>query len=239
MLRVGVSLFSFGFIKLPAFNMFLKFCIKQMRKYKIQYFELPIWDTFSIEDAKQINKLLNTNVKCYSIHFPKQNSARDLLQKSSLLEGVIALRPSVAVFHPQKVSDLNEDFFKLSRFLENIECKLSVEFIAYNISLQKDFKKIDESVAITLDFYHCVNAGFSVEKIIERFSSSIVHVHLNDFSETLGKSLCPGEGELPIISYINMLQEQNYEGIYMLECKFESAAHFQKIMNAICDDVEL
>lgn len=238
MLKIGLSLYSFGFIRFPSFNMFFKSCVEKMRKHRIVYFELPVWDTFSVEDAKQINQLLHSDIKCYSVHLPKCNSARELSQNSNLLDGVIALQPSVAIFHPQTKSDLSEDYFRLSRLFQNIGCKLSVEFLAYDKSLQKAFETIDKSIAITLDLYHCVNAGYSVEQIIGQFSSSIAHIHLNDFSESAGKSLCPGNGCLPIGSYINMLQEQDYDGVYMLECNFANAEHFQKILTAICDGLE-
>lgn len=234
MIRIGLSLYSFGFIRLPSFNMFFKSCVEKMCKHKIIQFELPIWDTFSIENAKEINKLLNPNIKCYSIHLPKHNSAKEILKNNDLLEGVVSLRPTVAVFHPQNESDLSEDYFRLSRFFQNIECKLSIEFIAYDKILQKAFENIDKSVEITLDLYHCVNAGYSLEKIIRQFSSSIVHVHFNDYSESVGRSLCPGEGCLPINSYINLLQEQNYEGVYMLECNFLGMEHLQKTLTSIC-----
>lgn len=87
-----------------------------------------------------------------------------------------------------------------------------------------------------MDLFHCVNAGYSLEKIIRQFSSSIVHVHFNDFSESAVNSLCPGEGCLPINSYINLLKEQNYEGVYMLECNFLSMEHLQKILMSICEE---
>lgn len=61
--------------------MFFKSCVEKMYKYKINQFELPIWDNFSIEDAKEINKLLNPDVKCYSIHLPKHNSAKEVIKK--------------------------------------------------------------------------------------------------------------------------------------------------------------
>ena len=238
MLKIGLSLYSFGFVRLPSFNMFFKFCVEKMRKYGIVYFELPVWNSFSVEEAKQIKQLLHPNIKCYSVHLPKCYSAKEILLNSNLLKGVIALQPSVAVFHPQTESDLSKDYFRLSHLFQNIGCKLSVEFLAYDKSLQKAFETIDKSVAITLDLYHCVNAGYSIEQIISRFSSSIAHIHLNDFSESAGKSLCPGNGSLPIGSYINMLQEQDYDGVYMLECNFANAEHFQKILTTICDGLE-
>lgn len=216
--------------------MFFKSCVEKMYKYKINQFELPIWDNFSIEDAKEINKLLNPDVKCYSIHLPKHNSAKEVIKKTDLLEGIVSLRPTIAVLHPQNESDLGEEYFRLSHFFQSIGCKLSVEFIAYDKMLKKAFENIDKSVKITLDLFHCVNAGYSLEKIIRQFSSSIVHVHFNDFSESAVNSLCPGEGCLPINSYINLLKEQNYEGVYMLECNFLSMEHLQKILMSICEE---
>ena len=233
MFKVGISLYSFGFLKLPSFNMFLKSCMNIMSSNSIAYCELPIDNSFSIEEAKVIKSLLNQKIECYSVHLPKRNSAKDILQNTELLEGIKYLRPSIIVFHPQSIADFGKDYSLLSQIFNKNGAVLSLELITYDELLRKAFQKIDKTFAITLDLFHCANAGYSLETIIKRLSSSIVHVHLNDYSLSERKSVCPGEGSLPIKQVIDLLKEQKYKGLFMIESNLANKEHLKKVLSLV------
>lgn len=232
MIDLGCSLYSFGFIKLPSFDMFLKSCIEKMCQQKIRYFELPIWETFSRHDSNKIMYFIEPCIECYSIHFPKHFSAQEVLQNDELLEGVLDLKPSVAVLHAQSILDFEDEYEKLRELLKNCNCILCTEFIIYDDKFKDYFTLYSGLVDIVLDFYHCANAGLSGEKIIESYSDSIKHIHFNDYKK-LSKALSPGEGILPLNKYINILSRQNYKGVYMLECRFDNEQHFARTVSSL------
>lgn len=230
MIKIGCSLYSFGFIRLPTFKMFLIACLTKLQRQNVQYYELPLWNDFSSEEAKLIRSVTPANMNSYSIHFPKNFNAKDIMEQNEMLEGIFRLEPSVAVLHIRNIWEVDDNFYKLLRILKTHGCKLCIEFISYNKTEKELFNKLNKAVDIALDFYHCVNAGFAIEDIIR--DRSIAHIHLNDYKKTCKNALCPGEGDLPITTYLIQMQQQKYDGAYIMECPFTNEKHFvEQIQN--------
>jgi Sugar phosphate isomerases/epimerases len=202
-----------------------------MAHQNVYFFELPLWDSFSFVDAKNIILNIGSSMYCYSVHLPKMHSVKGILANVDLINGVRLLKPRIAVLHPQNEPDFIQDCNQLSRILSSIGCQLCLEYILYDKRLQIVFESLPDSIGITLDFYHCAKAGFSVESTIRHYSSHIKHIHLNDYSVSGGMAKCPGEGSLPLDRCFDLLQEQVFHGAYMLECGFTDEKHFHGIMN--------
>ena len=231
MRHIGCSLYSFGYIHAPTFFMYFRSSIKHMVTQHIYKFELPLWQSFSLTDAQKILLNIVPTMECYAVHLPKSCSVNDIISNVGLLDGVRLLKPRVAVLHPRNEPDFLHDCNRLSMILESFNCQLCVEYIVYDKKLQYIFDSLPSSIGITLDFFHCVNAGYSIESVISRYFSRIKHVHLNDYSNSDIKAQCPGEGCLLLRNYLNLLQCQEFQGTYMLECKFTNEQHFRNIVD--------
>ena len=202
-----------------------------MAAQHIYQFELPLWQSFSLADAQKILLNIDPAMECYAVHLPKSCSVNDIISNVGLLDGVRLLKPRVAVLHPRNEPDFLHNCNRLSIILEIFNCQLCVEYIVYDKKLQYIFDSLPSSTGITLDFFHCVNAGSSIESVIRRYSSRIKHVHLNDYSNSDIKAQCPGEGCLLLRNYLDLLQCQEFQGTYMLECKFTDEQHFRNIVD--------
>ncbi len=71
--------------------------------------------------------------------------------------------------------------------------------------------------ALTFDTGHNAGGGFRQQTLIERYIERLSHMHLHDYSKTLGDHLPPGEGELDLIKYLDLAK--THECRVVLEVK--------------------
>ena len=233
MVQYGCSLYSFGFIKVPSFYMFVKACINEMKNNGIKYFELPLWNEFSACEAGNIKTIIGDSESCYAVHLPKAYSSIDILQSADLLEGIHILKPKIAVAHFSYTDNYVYDYSRLNEIFVSYGCQMCLEYLVYEKQQEECITNLLEhlDVGIALDLYHCANAKKVPENIINEYGVRIKHVHFNDYSKSVPKSVCPGRGDLALEEYVIALSKYDYEGVYMLECNFGSEGDFREILD--------
>lgn len=234
-IKFGCSLYFFSFIKVPFFYLFLKQCKNKMIDNGLAFCEIPVWNTFTVREAKEIRKIVEPEILSISVHLPKDMGPEKVLEAKELLNGIFELHPEIAVIHIPLNRFSIGAWYKLRDVFRNAGCDLCIEYLPY--SSESAFIYELDNVPLVLDFYHCANGGKSIENVISHFSSRIHHVHLNDFSQQSTSSLCPGDGELDLQKYVDMLSEIGYKGFYMLEGSCQQEERCESIIS-FCKSLE-
>ena len=122
-------------------------------------------------------------------------------------------------------------FRELSQYAEHLGMRLALEFMGVasqvkNISLAWELLELAvvESAGIALDSYHFC-AGSSSWKDLEAFPTSrILAAHLADAPADLSDPFLefdrrmPGEGELPLVEFVKLLDSKGFRGYWHAEC---------------------
>ena len=122
-------------------------------------------------------------------------------------------------------------FRELSQYAEHLGMRLALEFMGVasqvkNINLAWEVLELAgvESAGIAMDSFHFF-AGGSSWKDLEAFPTSrILVVHLADTPADLSDPSLefdrkmPGEGELPLVEFVKLLDSKGFRGFWHVEC---------------------
>jgi len=122
-------------------------------------------------------------------------------------------------------------FRELCQYAQQLEMTLALEFVGVsaqinNLSAVRELLKLADAKngGVAVDTYHLF-AGSSTLKDLEEFPASKIQVvHLADAPADLSdpsielNRLMPGEGELPLAEFIQILARQGFNGYWHVEC---------------------
>ena len=213
--NIGCSLFCFHF-NASTFMLFLKSAVDFMKKRNICYLELPVWQGFRVKDSQLVKRLLGNNIKCYSVHFPKTVSIRQLIKDEEFLDAIYDLAPKVIVVHPE----LKEEFLSV---VEQLQEKLpnsiiTIEYLPYSRDIKDMLDNMERRYMITLDIFHCKNAGVDWKECMRFYGNRVKHIHVREFPIHIDDKV----PDLEIGDLLKTLEESDYSGIMVYESISES-----------------
>ena len=183
----------------------------------------------------------NYNLK-YSIHAPFMDVNIASLQKSSRLNSIEQIKSSIdlankidaeaVVVHPGLITFLGRNFedevYKLANdsikeigeYGEDLGVLITIENMpAFESMIYQNINDLNEllvslDMSMTLDIGHANHAGYGPD---EMYFDSIKHIHAHDNNGDDDSHLPLGEGNIDLKHFINTLEANNYDGIYIIE----------------------
>jgi sugar phosphate isomerase/epimerase len=214
-----------------------------MKKIGLDGFELllPQYTTTTDVDIFEVKKLSEKyNFPVLSVHQSLRFfTATKIEEIARLCEIANILSAKVVVLHInsarkqifdkkyiQAIHEL-EKKYKVHVTFENMEKHVKSYFSSYLWHADKFASLIqDADFAITFDVVHLAHSGGDIIHFFENNKNRILNVHLSDYRKhLLNSTLRPmrfkhmplGDGELPIETFISLLQREKYNGLLTLE----------------------
>lgn len=203
--------------------------------------ELLIPLHFTNDDLRFIQKILSeNNIQVNTIHQPlRLFSKTDLKEIQKLFIIADKLKAKVIVLHLNSAGNqiYNKNYLKN---LHELEKKYNVQIGFENHQKHfilackeylwdsKKFSKLLQSIhfGMTLDTTHLATTGKNIVSFLQENINNIVNIHLSDYkSHLFSTSFRPaasthmplGDGELPIVEFLEFLKEKKYNGFITLE----------------------
>ncbi len=189
-----------------------------------------------------IDALENYNLK-YTIHAPFMDVNLASLQEKSRLNSIeqikesidfaneinaeaVVVHPGLTSFLPNKyfpekvIKSANDSIEELGKYSKDLGVLTTIEnmpnfpsMIYQNMYDLHDLL-VSLDMTMTLDIGHANHAGYSVG---EMYFDSIKHVHAHDNFGDDDAHLALGEGSIELNTIINTLENNNFDGIYIIE----------------------
>jgi len=199
--------------------------------------ELLIPANFSAADFQYLKKIFDENgIIVNSIHQPLRWITKTNFKEVEMLFSVAnKFRARVIVLHLYNAKEqiFNSHYLNKLRELEkDYDIKISFENTQKSAQIfnkkrfweGKTFAKIIRvsGFLITFDITHLANAGGDIIAFFKQNKEQIINIHLSDYKTKWSKRglhLPLGKGSLPIKEFLNVLKENNYDGLITLEIK--------------------
>lgn len=216
---------------------------KHMKKLGIDGFELllPQYITTTDADINEIKKLTQKyQFPVLSVHQSLRFfTATKIKEIARLCEIANELSAKIIVLHInsarkqifddkyiQTIHEL-EKKHKVRITFENMEKFIKTYFQPYIWQAEKFSKLISSAdFNITFDIVHLAHSGGDIMHFFQNNKDRILNVHLSDYKKNiLNSTLRPlrykhmplGDGELPLGTFISLLQKEKYQGLLTLE----------------------
>lgn len=179
----------------------------------------------------------------YSVHTPFMDVNIAALQDKSRLNSIKQIKDTIdfankinaeaVVVHPGLASFLANKYFldkvynfadesikEIGEYGKDLGVLTTIENMPkFDGMIYQDMEYLDEllvslDMAMTLDIGHANHAGYSPEDMI---FDSIKHVHAHDNFGDDDAHLTLGEGSIELNTLINTLENNDYDGIYIIE----------------------
>jgi len=214
-----------------------------MKKIGLDGFELllPQYSTTTDADILEVKKLAEKyNFPVLSVHQSiRFFTATKIKEIGRLCEIAHLLSAKIVVLH---INSARKQIFdkKYIQAIHHLEKKYDVHVTFEN--MEKHIKSYFSShlwhadsfasliqnadFTITFDIVHLAHSGGDIINFFENNKDRILNVHLSDYRKhLLNSTLRPmrfkhmplGDGELPIETFISLLQKENYQGLLTLE----------------------
>lgn len=214
-----------------------------MKKIGLDGFELllPQYLTITDADILEVKKLAKKcNFPVLSVHQSLRFfTATKVKEIARLCEIAHMLSAEVVVLHinsaRRQIFDKSyiqaihqlEKKYNVHVTFENMEKHVKSYFSSYLWHADKFASLIENTdFTITFDIVHLAHSGGDILHFFECNKDRILNVHLSDYKKHIfNASLRPmrfkhmplGDGELPIETFISLLQKENYQGLLTLE----------------------
>lgn len=216
---------------------------RHMKKIGLDGFELvlPQYAAIFDTDILEIKKLaIKYNFPVLSVHQSLRFfTATKIKEIARLCEIAHMLSAKIVVLHInsarrqifdekyiQAIHEL-EKKYKVHVTFENMEKYIKSHFASHLWHADKFASLIQNAdFTITFDIVHLAHSGGDIINFFETNKDRILNVHLSDYKKhLLNSSLRPmrfkhmplGQGDLPIETFISLLQKENYQGLLTLE----------------------
>lgn len=205
----------------------------------IEYVELV--HQFPCENIDS-DTLESYNLK-YTIHAPFMDVNIASLQDKSRLNSIQQIKDSIdfaneidaeaVVVHPGLATFLakkyfldrvyefaNESIEEIGKYSRDLGVLTTVENMPdFDAMIYQNMHDLDEllvslDMTMTLDIGHAYHSGYSAE---EMYFDSIKHIHAHDNFGDDDSHLALGEGSIQLNTIINTLEDNNFDGIYIIE----------------------
>ena len=193
-------------------------------------------------DKFDIEILESFNLK-YSVHSPFMDVNIAALQEKSRINSIEQIKESInlaneinaeaVVVHPGFATFLankyfldtvyeyaNESIKELGDYGKDLGVMTTIENMpSFSGMLYKNIEDLHEllvslDMSMTLDIGHANHAGYAPDEMI---FDSIKHIHMHDNFGDEDAHLAFGEGSIDLKDVFNRLEENNYDGIYIIE----------------------
>lgn len=131
------------------------------------------------------------------------------------------LIPFLAKEMPEKIYDVaNASIKEIGEYSKNLGVNATIENMpAFESMIYQDMTRLDEvlrenDMAMTLDIGHAHHSGIAPDAM---YFDSIKHIHIHDNMGDDDTHLALGEGNIQLKRIIDMFEDKNYDGIYMIE----------------------
>jgi sugar phosphate isomerase/epimerase len=216
---------------------------EHMKKIGLDGFELllPQYSNTTNADILEVKRLAKKyNFPVLSVHQSLRFfTATKVKEIARLCEIAHMLSAKVVVLHInsarkqifdekyiQAIHELEENY-KVHVTFENME-KYIRSYFSTHLWHADTFSSLIQNAdfAITFDIVHLAHSGGDIIHFFETNKERILNVHLSDYRRhLLNSTLRPmrfkhmplGDGELPIETFISILQKENYQGLLTLE----------------------
>lgn len=122
---------------------------------------------------------------------------------------------------PEKIYDVaNASIKEIGEYSKNLGVNATIENMpAFESMIYQDMTRLDEvlrenDMAMTLDIGHAHHSGIAPDAM---YFDSIKHIHIHDNMGDDDTHLALGEGNIQLKRIIDMFEDKNYDGIYMIE----------------------
>jgi sugar phosphate isomerase/epimerase len=201
--------------------------VELLHQYPTEEFDLDILNSFDLK---------------YTIHAPfmdvniaalgSKSRANSIEQIKDSVDLANQIDAEVVVVHPGLIPFLArkmpEEVYKISdksikeigEYSKDLGVNTTIENMpAFEAMIYQDMNRLNETLVefdmgMTFDIGHAHNCGISPE---EMYFDSIKHIHAHDNMGDDDSHLALGEGNIQLKRIINMFEDKNYDGIYMIE----------------------
>lgn len=136
---------------------------------------------------------------------------------------ITAGRPVPGVSVGRSLELLTESLRELLAYARQRNIRIGIEYepgllLENSIELLQIVEQIgDDSLGANLDLGHCRVAGEEIAEVVSRLGDRIFHVHLEDIAGRKHVHLIPGQGEMPIGGWLEVLATHGYRGFVTVE----------------------
>jgi sugar phosphate isomerase/epimerase len=221
-------------------NLSADFIFSSLKKSGVEGLELIALANLPEKDIQIVNKMAQKyGLKIFSIHQSNDSLLEiDLKEIERLCKIANAFFANIVVLHINafKKGLDNKTFID---GLKNLQKKYKVKFGIENVvktpfTLDPKFYKTTEfsrvleelDLGVTFDTTHTGQAGEDICKFYRLNKNKILNIHLSDYKKNWLNTILylandthlpPGQGELPIAEFLQLLKKENYQGLVTME----------------------
>jgi len=198
-----------------------------------------LWDSREVEYLNRLSR--NFNLKILAFHAPFSNMKRWKTPQERFLNSLkLSGKMKVETLVVHSYEPNNRTFFKwlkmdLKKIQKKTEVKIAVENLPRHYKGGKrpvyggmDPLKLLDFDYLCLDTTHLATTPLDLFDVYRKIKEKVAHIHLSDAIRlrALQKNeeddhLVPGEGKLPLASFLKQLKQEKYKGTISLELRPE------------------